>query len=71
MISPCKDCNKRCTNCHSSCDSYKDWLAESKKQKEWLKEKNGINTGLSYASITRIIRAEKRCAMHGDKSYRF
>ena len=35
VVAPCKDCEDRVVNCHSTCDKYISW-------KKLMKENNGI-----------------------------
>lgn len=64
MICPCKECTKRCSNCHSSCEDYKQWSVEDKAKKDWLKEKNAYTTsfGLQYTKGHRQMARTAACS---------
>ena len=68
MNSPCMNCTKRCTNCHSTCDIYKNFLLDCHKRKEWLKEKNKSNR-ISDIYLSRMIKADHHANKGGIRSY--
>lgn len=37
MTNCCRECNERHATCHSTCEKYKEWLEEHKKQKKIAK----------------------------------
>ena len=37
LIAPCRDCDKRDAECHSSCKEYRDFKAEWEKYRKWEK----------------------------------
>lgn len=54
MISPCKDCTKRCAGCHSNCEEYKTFTLDVVNRKSWVKEKNKRVTGFSDSMLIRM-----------------
>ena len=44
--SPCKGCDKRFVGCHASCESYKNFREELKKQKDIINKKKQTQTNL-------------------------
>lgn len=65
MISPCKDCTKRCAGCHSKCEEYKAFTLDVVNRKSWVKEKNKRVTGFSDEYIARKCKNDKRLAISG------
>lgn len=68
MNSPCMNCTKRCANCHSTCDIYKNFLLDCHKRKEWLKEKNESNR-ISDIYLSCMIKADHHANKGGLRSY--
>ena len=68
MNSHCMNCTKRCANCHSTCDIYKNFLLDCHKRKEWLKEKNKSNR-ISDIYLSRMIKADHHANKGGIRSY--
>ena len=68
MNRPCMNCTKRCANCHSTCDIYKNFLLDCHKRKEWLKEKNKSKC-ISDTYLFRMIKADQHANKCGLRSY--
>ena len=41
--SPCKDCKKRCLDCHTVCADYKNWKDEHEKHREETMLKQNVD----------------------------
>ena len=71
MMSPCKDCTKRCALCHSNCTEYKAYTEQVHAEKNWLKSQLRRNCGWwSSEQITRFARTDKHANGCGLRSYR-
>lgn len=47
-VAPCKDCKKRCANCHSKCKKYKDYVKLNAKNKAEFKREQESNYTRAY-----------------------
>ena len=45
MMSPCKDCTKRCTACHDNCAEYNAYTEQVHAEKNWMKSHWRRNSG--------------------------
>lgn len=47
---PCKNCEERTINCHSSCKEYGDWVKEKERIKQEIKQQKSVgdNSGWNY-----------------------
>lgn len=61
MMSPCKDCTKRCALCHDNCAEYKTYTERREELDDgWWSSKQA----------TRFARTDKRANGCGLRSYR-
>lgn len=71
MMSPCKDCTKRCTACHDNCAEYKEYTEQLHAEKNWMKSHWRRNSGWwSSEQVARFARTDKHANSCGLRSYR-
>ncbi len=71
MMSPCKDCTKRCALCHDNCTEYKEYTKEQRAEKQWLAEHWRRNSGWwSTQQVIQFARKDKHASSCGMRSYR-
>ena len=71
MMSPCKDCTKRCAMCHDNCAEYKTYTEQVHAEKNWLKSQWRRNSGWwSSEQAARFARTDKRANGCGLRYYR-
>lgn len=69
MTSPCMNCDKRHTACHSNCDIYKDYLLDVHTKKEWIKNKNKRVSGFSDTFLSYLDKQNQHRANAGRRRY--
>lgn len=62
-MTPCKDCNKRDSTCHSTCKDYVDWkeeLNERNRQKRKIKTTESITEDYKLNIIQKIKKGKRK-----------
>lgn len=58
--SPCKDCEDRTINCHSTCREYKAWKFEKDRLNDINRKRKQIDTALTEAMVKNCIKARRK-----------
>lgn len=48
---PCKDCKKRITHCHATCEDYKIWKADHETRRQKILEKERVSEQIRAQKI--------------------
>lgn len=48
---PCKDCEKRCVACHTTCEDYKNWKIDHENRRNAFIEKKWVDEQIRASKI--------------------